>query len=267
MYVLQRAFHAVTKEMNPWLHQLDPYTITRIRSWLLDGHTTRPKASAAILTLSSAIKAGRLEGAIQINPLNLIDWMIQTDKKERVISREEWKTLHTECRKEGIDLELRAGLGYYLGLRISEAYGIKVGDINLTDQLITAPTRKGNARANKPPTRILPIPPALEPILHHAMKCLRPGTRPEDLIFTALSPKQGQKPGHIQRATYAWLRARGRAGLEDVRFHDLRHTFATRMHEAGGSTHDLMQALGHTQEASVARYVHPDAERIRRFIK
>jgi integrase len=55
----------------------------------------------------------------------------------------------------------------------------------------------------------------------------------------------------------AWLKVRALAGLEDVRLHDLRHSFATFAVEDGASLYLVGKALGHTSAASTERYTHP----------
>ncbi|MBL4838248.1 MAG: tyrosine-type recombinase/integrase [Kordiimonadaceae bacterium] len=53
-----------------------------------------------------------------------------------------------------------------------------------------------------------------------------------------------------------WRRIRKRAGLEDVRIHDLRHTFASVMVGAGHSLPTIGKMLGHSQPQTTARYAH-----------
>jgi integrase len=53
-----------------------------------------------------------------------------------------------------------------------------------------------------------------------------------------------------------WQKIRKAAGLEDVRLHDLRHTFASIAAGAGHSLPIIGKLLGHTQAATTARYAH-----------
>ena len=55
---------------------------------------------------------------------------------------------------------------------------------------------------------------------------------------------------------YAWNTARKRAGLEDVRIHDLRHSFASFLVNAGRSLYEVQRLLGHTQIKTTQRYAH-----------
>ena len=49
---------------------------------------------------------------------------------------------------------------------------------------------------------------------------------------------------------------RARAGIEDFRFHDLRHTFASHFIMRGGDLLTLKEILGHSSLKMVQRYTH-----------
>jgi integrase len=68
------------------------------------------------------------------------------------------------------------------------------------------------------------------------------------------------RTSNLQRA---FKRARGKAGLTDVRFHDLRHTFATRLVQNGADLY-MVQKLGRWKTLSiVTRYAHRHPESLR----
>ena len=67
----------------------------------------------------------------------------------------------------------------------------------------------------------------------------------------------GRLPGsHITDLQRPWRRIRARAGLEDVRIHDLRHSYASRALALGESLTMIGKLLGHTQVQTTARYAH-----------
>ena len=67
----------------------------------------------------------------------------------------------------------------------------------------------------------------------------------------------GRLPGsHITDLQKPWRRIRARAGLEDVRIHDLRHSYASRALALGESLTMIGKLLGHTQVQTTARYAH-----------
>ena len=55
---------------------------------------------------------------------------------------------------------------------------------------------------------------------------------------------------------YSWHTARKEAGLTDVRIHDLRHSFASFLVNAGRSLYEVQTLLGHTQIKTTQRYAH-----------
>lgn len=73
----------------------------------------------------------------------------------------------------------------------------------------------------------------------------------------------GRFPGsHIGNLQRPWTIIRERAGLEDVRIHDLRHSFASRALALGESLSMIGKLLGHTQVQTTARYAHLAREAI-----
>ncbi len=63
--------------------------------------------------------------------------------------------------------------------------------------------------------------------------------------------------GPLNRAnTHAWQRALKRAGIENFRWHDLRHTWATWHRQSGTPTHELQRLGGWRTSVMVERYAH-----------
>jgi integrase len=86
-----------------------------------------------------------------------------------------------------------------------------------------------------------------------------------DLAMEVLVRRHGKHPTHVftyegnaitQVNTKAWRNALRRAGIEDFRWHDLRHTFATWHREAGTPTHELQRLGGWKTQSMVERYAH-----------
>lgn len=74
----------------------------------------------------------------------------------------------------------------------------------------------------------------------------------------------GKKPGsHLTDLQHPWQHIRERAGLEDVRIHDLRHSFASGAVKMGEGLPMIGKLLGHTQVQTTARYAHLAAEPVK----
>jgi integrase len=67
----------------------------------------------------------------------------------------------------------------------------------------------------------------------------------------------GDKPGqHLVNLEKPWRRIRKTAKLDDVRLHDLRHSFASVAASGGQSLVVIGKMLGHSQPATTVRYAH-----------
>ena len=78
----------------------------------------------------------------------------------------------------------------------------------------------------------------------------RPRTTGSDFVFTNAA---GGRIGWLQ---HGFRKALRRAGLSDLHFHDLRHTFASQWIMAGGDLYVLRSILGHKSVAMTQRYAH-----------
>jgi integrase len=66
----------------------------------------------------------------------------------------------------------------------------------------------------------------------------------------------------IRQSTTAWGKARQRAGIQDFRFHDLRHTWASWHVQSGSSLPGLMELGGWKSYEMVLRYAHLAPEKL-----
>lgn len=80
-----------------------------------------------------------------------------------------------------------------------------------------------------------------------------------DLVFCsqAYTPLE---PGHLRRAFRLALK---KARIDDFHFHDLRHTFATRLIQAGVDSYKVQRLLGHKSPTMTQRYAHHYPESLR----
>lgn len=74
----------------------------------------------------------------------------------------------------------------------------------------------------------------------------------------------GRKPGaHLRKLDDAWQSVRTRAGLEGVRLHDLRHSFASRALALGEGLPMIGKLLGHARIETTSRYAHLARDSVR----
>jgi integrase len=87
-----------------------------------------------------------------------------------------------------------------------------------------------------------------------------------DAADAVLSARTGPREGRVfstRSVRKAFERAVGEAGLEDFRFHDLRHTAASHLVMRGASLADVRAVLGHTDIKMTMRYAHLSPEHLR----
>ena len=87
-----------------------------------------------------------------------------------------------------------------------------------------------------------------------ALETLRQMPVVEGSPYVFPSTRDANRP--FQSLPKAWLNIRKRAGLDDVRLHDLRHSFASMGLLAGQALPMIGKLLGHSQVATTARYAH-----------
>ncbi len=81
-------------------------------------------------------------------------------------------------------------------------------------------------------------------------------------VFDSLTPQSEGRvfPISADALKRAWKRATANAGLEDLRFHDLRHEATSRLAEKLPNVIELSAVTGHKDLKMLKRYYHPRAE-------
>lgn len=79
--------------------------------------------------------------------------------------------------------------------------------------------------------------------------------------------QDGRKRNGAGRFGHTWRKAVANAGIEDLRFHDLRHTFATRLVQGGTDLYLVSKLLGHRSIATTQRYAHHVIESLRKGLE
>jgi len=136
------------------------------------------------------------------------------------------------------------------GMRRNEILSLRWGNINLSEGQIEL--EAGNTKAKKK---------RLVPLNATAVAALRTLPRTHDLLFRSPTRK-----GHIKDVKTAFHAACEKAGIDDLRFHDLRHTFGTRLVEAGVDIVTVQKLMGHSRIEMTLRYAHSSEDSQRRAV-
>ena len=174
-------------------------------------------------------------------------------KRERFLAPEEY-------RRVGRELPVLAAEGpgparAAAALRLLMLTGCRLGEI-LTLRWDDVDRKSGELRLRDAKTgaRMVALTPDAMAALAEIVRV--PGS---PWVFAGRTPDR-----HLSQLTTYWCGVRQRAGVADVRIHDLRHSFASRALALGESLAMIGRLLGHTDIGSTARYAHltQDAEKI-----
>jgi integrase len=192
------------------------------------------------------------ETGIDRNPADEVEVKRPNDQRERYLSVEELprlkQTLDEKMFRRGMKainqtyyrLRLIVLIALTTGMRIAEIFGLKWADLLYREGLIAV-----RAKLKRGKIRYVPMPPELAAELRRYPMVLG-----EDRIFP---PKPGAK-GERQRVEGSFETVLTMAGIEDFRFHDLRHTFASWYMMNGGDLYELAKILGHANIKMTERY-------------
>jgi integrase len=157
------------------------------------------------------------------------------------------------------------------GLRASEIRGLTWERVDFLSGALTV----GKSKTAAGTGRIVPLNPRAAAVLTH-WRAQFPNAQPEHYVFPhekyGLAGNDRQpcawgvdatQPMH--RWKVAWEAARKRAKVS-CRFHDLRHTFISRLAESQASDSTVMALAGHVSRAMMERYSHIRMEAKRRAV-
>ena len=140
---------------------------------------------------------------------------------------------------------------YGVGLRISEALGLKHGDVPLGESL----TILGKGRKE----RVVPVLPVVRDAIDAYAKTIPFAIAPHGPLFVS---RRG-KPMSAREAQLLMQKLRGALGLaEKATPHALRHSFATHLLANGGDLRAVQELLGHASLSTTQTYTEIDGKKL-----
>ena len=200
-------------------------------------------------TCRSALEKAVQDGLIRVNPAIGCKLPPKKAREMQVLTREELQRFLIQAKFEGYYevflLDLATGLrrGELMALQWDDL-NFKTGVLNVNKQVYDV---RGQLQISTPKTknsvRKIVLPPAVVAVLREYKKSVDsrwmfPSPVKEDVPLT---------PGAVRRRLQIILE---RAGCKRIRFHDLRHTFATLSLESGMDVKTLSAMLGHVSAAT-----------------
>jgi integrase len=192
------------------------------------------------------------ETGIDRNPADLVEVKRPDDQRDRYLSEDELRRLKCaldekmyqkgtrKINKTFYRLRLIVFIAVTTGMRVAEIFGLRWRDVLYNEGLLAVRTKLKGGKM-----RYVPMLPELASELQRY-----PAVTDEDRIFP---PKPDATSGR-QRVEGSFEDLLERAEIEEFRFHDLRHTFASWYMMNGGDLYELAKILGHANIKMTERY-------------
>ncbi len=189
---------------------------------------------------------------VDSNPVKEIKNIKDDNKIERYLTEAQTIELLNAVRQsESEMLQFIVLFLIYTGARKREVLDARWRDIDWSQKSWRIPKTKSGK------VRHIPLSSGAMKLLEHLRLKVRDGFLADQAIFA--NPKTGEP---FVSFFFSWNNARIRAGLPDLRIHDLRHSFASYLVNAGRSLYEVQELLGHADIKTTSRYAHLSRERL-----
>jgi integrase len=206
-----------------------------------------PRSPATINRMRAALSAifryGIDEGLLKRNPVEGVRGRTENNKRLRYLSEEERMALLCACHQSHWDqLHLLVLMALMTGARQGELLNLHWQDLDFTARTAYLEQTKNGER------RVITLP-------HPVIEALMAFREADGLIFPG--EKYPQKPYNFRKH---WNKALDVTGIENFRFHDLRHSAASYLAMGGASLLEIADVLGHKNLETTRRYAHLSIE-------
>jgi integrase len=181
-----------------------------------------------------------VNGLVDRNPVKQVRFLREPSGRVRFLSVEEEARLRAEIDDRdwpAIEFAINTGL------RQGEQFGLHWSNVDLVNRVVTIPRSKhGGARH--------------VPLNDSALNVLRglPSRCQSDWVFASRTGATAVNVSNFLHRVF--IPAVRRAAITDFRWHDLRHTFASRLAMAGVDLRTIQELMGHKTLAMTLRYAH-----------
>ena len=241
---------------NRKMEEIDLYTVHRFRSSLETNQEISATYRRTIFhTFKQAFKEAAERGLVTDTRVIVVKPPKQNPSPAKVWSEEEIKKFLSHPKVQSNSLFLVWKFAVHSGLRAGELAGLRWIDVEegrvhvrRTKCQTTGKIFEGTKNRE---TRIIPLLPEAKDALSELKQFTGTPISRQVEVFNGLSLK------HLSRDLKTACRA---SGVTEIRMHDLRHTFATRLTGRGANPRLVSMLLGHRDSRSTERYVHKNAD-------
>ena len=246
------------------IESIDTDTVVKLLTEMRDKGYAAATINMTLRLLSSILKAAVDSELILKNPCRSIKYgKQQTKTEQRALSVEEQKVLEDSG-------ELFIYLGLYTGMRVGEICGLKWSDIDWENRTITVNRTVQREKQWKEKSRLVAGSPKTEssfrviPLAEILCSELKKKYSDSNVFIMG----KGERPCDPRTLERKLKKITEKAGIDDIHFHSLRHTFATRMISAGIDVKTTSSLLGHSSiKTTLEIYTHSNLDMKKEAIK
>lgn len=232
---------------NMALRKIYPLHLERVKKNMLDAGRSPRSIQYVFATFRQVWNMAKRDKIVQAeSPTKSVTLPRVSNQRERFLSHEEAEALLSYLKGQSLQLHNITLLSLHCGLRASEIFRLKWGDVELERGVITVHGKGNKSRPAFMTDRVKTM-----------FQDLNPG-KPNSLVFP---DRNGKK---IVKISNAFDRAVNELGLNDgvsdrlkrFTFHCCRHTFASWLVIGGENLYTVQKLLGHSSFLMTERYSH-----------
>jgi len=254
------------------LSELTPALFDRYKRWRHEAGVRNVTINKELGTFRTVLNSAVRSGLIQTNPLSEVKWLKEDSTFERFRTGEEINQLlasgdypEEEAARirrfryltpkeitqllemaSSSELHVLLAVAAYTGMRLSEILRLRWSDVDFASGRILARGHKGSTQARETP-RYIP--------LHDRLRGILVAHRKESAGALVLSDGEGTPPDR-DHCYHLLRRLTDATPFEGIRFHSLRHSFASNLAAQGVDQRVIDRFMGHQTEAMQRRYQH-----------
>lgn len=232
------------------IRQINPLLIEGFRKDLLERGRTRSTTNRYLALLGKMMNLAIDWGLLTQNSVARVKFFSEkANFRETILSLEEEEALLKKCPKRLLPI---VQVALNTGMRRGEILGLRWNQVDLAAKTI----KLSQTKSGKP--RVVPI----NALLLDVLVRQKEKTGYSEFVFLNRATR---KP--FQDVKRAFNTAATNVGIEGLRFHDLRHTFASRLVAAGVDLITVKDLLGHHSVKVTERYTHTNAEQKKKAVE
>jgi site-specific recombinase XerD len=225
--------------------QLTPEQLERAFAKLIDGGICGSTANRYRSLISSIYSFALRTGRLKTNPVARVKKFKENESRLRYLLADEEVRLRKYIREHYPQNEDEFDLALYTGMRRGEQFTLKWKDVSLERGVATVRGKTGRRHVVLNSTAKA----AIERIHDRCEKDAH-GNPVNEYVCP-------ETTNEVQRDWRRWLeKSAESAGVKDFHWHDLRHTFASRLVMAGADIRAVQQLLGHKSIVMTMKYAH-----------